>query len=482
MGTETLEESQPQASSLLKLEKLISNSGGEGIVKNDGTAVGRYSEEQLNEFYSLLNNYDRRTDVNLCKLKWTKVKDCEKVYKEVLNAWLTECLRSKGAFETQQGEIKTAQAEREAELKADATKAKKDLPAIIKKLGADQAKYKSLTVPGISEDEMVALMGQESATSGNVVQQMVEWLARLGLGLVLGLSIGLLVEALNQYRPVSVMLIPFWLVGFLILTINGIVIKYLSRESVVKDLQHKAEMDPNFDRRRINQQHKIVDSACNGHSQVQSDDGKEAVATVRDESGYQNWWQVGIVIAFTSFLTIDVVLGSHGLFRALHHSKQNLPEWVVYVLAAAVIYGYLWMEFAYGHKEGKMGYLRSNANAIAASTADFKLEDRRKLVRQISMNETKKADCEAKIAAYDQFLAAKTKTANVAPKVIDFESNQPKRVRAEGNRLAAALKDAEDTTEQAINSLREKLEADARKLEKSFWQKLTDWFFEPSID
>ena len=153
--------------------------------------------------------------------------------------------------------------------------------------------------------------------------KVIEWIVRVVVGIALALSLGLIIGALNQYKPWSAPLAIFWAIGTTILITAGISVTWLARKA-----SETAELK------------------------------RHPRATV--SRGNKWFWTMLGMIAFMSGVGATVLM--YGAFRLLQvfsftetqaGTSSPVPLSIIYLACFIFEFPYLCMEASYGWERGE---------------------------------------------------------------------------------------------------------------------------------
>jgi hypothetical protein len=140
------------------------------------------------------------------------------------------------------------------------------------------------------------------------------WVVRVILGVALALSLGLIIGALNQYRPFTWQLIVFWFVGSAILFNSGTVIAWLAYKS------------------------------------AETAEAKRHPGAVVPPGNKWLWLLISTKLFFSAS---DAATLMFGAFRLLSVSGTHIPLPILFIVCFIFVFPYLYMETRCGWKEGE---------------------------------------------------------------------------------------------------------------------------------
>lgn len=233
---------------------------------------------------------------------------------------------SRGA-ETEYREMRTEANEEAEPLKSRLKIARREL--VERKTAHDKANT-ALQTKEARLNRMNELKKQHGYVRGggvSIVMTVLEWGYRLAIGMVLGVSIGLLIGTLSPYRLLTYWIGVFWVIGFFVFALNGEVAKQL------------AEMAAKADK-------------------FQS--GKKG----------WHWWLISYLVVIWP---LDALLAMFGVFRMVSASsfmnshETHIPLPVIFAMCSIFILPYLYYESLAGYRKVEREWLDKELEEIKAS-------------------------------------------------------------------------------------------------------------------
>ncbi|MDH7601742.1 MAG: hypothetical protein QHI38_06295 [Armatimonadota bacterium] len=226
--------------------------------------------------------------------------------------------------------------EREEQMKARRDHALEELKRAEENYAQAKARFDTLREPVERIERAKWSLACTEALSLSRKDAVVEWVIRAMIAIALGLSLGLLIGALNPYRPINWELVGFWLIGLSILTTAGETVKWLS--------SHAGE--------------------------------SSELRLFQDAVVRSSGWLI-LTILFLGFMSIaDAVVLAFGAFRlaivASAEGGSEIPSWILLLGCFIFAFPYLCMEASYGWCDGvrKVRNLAKDALANAEQSVE----------------------------------------------------------------------------------------------------------------
>lgn len=257
-------------------------------------------------------------------LYWQIVADCWK-----LSMWLYETAMEKLPFYNKQRiEYNNLYCTRDTKFKEDTQSAEENIPSLeeekkVAKNKKDQAEVAYRTAEAAYQFKKAAVDRVEGVKRSltliktdepSITTTVILWVIRVVLGIALALSLGLIIGALNQYRPFSWILIAFWLIGSVILYNSGTVINWLAEQAS-----------------KVSESKRFKDATC--------------------PRGNKWLWLLAIAKLFYS--TSDAAVLMFGAFRLLSVDGTQIPIPILFMVCYIFVLPYLCLETRCGWIEGE---------------------------------------------------------------------------------------------------------------------------------
>ncbi len=322
--------------------------------------VGSETYRELEDFLPKSMIAYRKTLTENVRAAWKLARECVSKAFEVLPKINREIesisQTARAESERYLQEVKLAK-EQEAQLKDRRKQALDELKRAEENFAQARARLDVLREPVDKVEKAKWSLACTEVASVSLKDEVVEWFIRVMVAVALGLSLGLLIGALNPYKPFSLGLIVFVFIGLSILTTAGEAVKWLASQA-----------------------------------------GESAELKLFQDTVDRGRHWLWLTLGFLLFMSIaDAVVLAFGAFRlAIVVSAEGgsgIPNWILFLGCGIFAFPYLCMEASYGWCIGA-GRVRNLAMSALANTEQSAEE----------LTVEKLADEAAKVAAYEKEL------------------------------------------------------------------------------